>query len=113
MNATWTAGDSLGEKYQPSLVSDPRSCSFDNLSQTPTKSSINVENFTDFRKQHISKYLELQYHGDLTVDCVESLAFPYDLKDREYSKFLSIAKKWKTKGVKIFYINGNNKLEQL
>ena len=29
--ATWTAGDSLDRQYQPSLVSDPRSCSFDDL----------------------------------------------------------------------------------
>ena len=116
MNATWTAGDSLGGEYQPSLVSDPRSCSFDDLSITPTKSSIKVENFTDFRKQHISRYLELQYHGDLTVDCVESLAFPYDLKNNADTRniiALPIAEKWKAKGVKVYYIDKNFQLKEL
>ena len=65
------------------------------------------------KRKHISRYLELQYHGDLTIDCVESLTFPYDLKDGKYSKFLSIAEKWKDVGAKIFYIDDNYNLKQL
>lgn len=104
--ATWTAGDSLGEQYQPSLVSDPRSCSFDNMSRTPTSSSIQTKDLAKFKRDHISSYLELQYHGDLTIDCVESLTFPYDLKESSRSKYLAIAKKWKAAGAKIYYVAG-------
>lgn len=102
--ATWTAGDSLGETYQPSLVSDPRSCSFDNLSRTPTSATIQTSDLAQFKRDHISSYLELQYHGELTVDCVESLTFPYDLKDPSRSRYLNVAQKWKARGVKIYYV---------
>lgn len=102
--ATWTAGDSLGERFQPSLVSDPRSCSFDDLYNTPMSSSVQTSDLAKFKRDHISSYLELQYHGDLTIDCVESLTFPYDLKDPSRSRYLSVAQKWKAKGVKIYYV---------
>ena len=104
--ATWTAGDSLGKLYQPSLVSDPRSCSFDDMSDTPTSSSIQTSDLAKFKRKHISSYIELQYHGDLTIDCVESLTFPYNLKSPSRFRYLSIAQKWKTKGVKIYYVDG-------
>ena len=65
-----------------------------------------------FKRDHISSYLELQFHGDLTVDCVESLTYPYDLMESRYSKHLAIAKKWKAAGAKIYYI-ANGKLCQL
>lgn len=102
--ATWTAGDSLGERFQPSLVSDPRSCSFDDLYNTPMSSSVQTSDLAKFKRDHISSYLELQYHGDLTIDCVESLTFPYDLKDLSRSRYLSVAQKWKAKGAKIYYV---------
>lgn len=110
--ATWTAGDSLGMRFQPSLVSDPRSCSFDDLYNTPTSSSVQTSDLAKFKRDHISSYLELQYHGDLTIDCVESLTFPYDLKAPSRSRYLSVAQKWKAKGVKIYYIV-NGTLSQL
>ncbi len=110
--ATWTAGDSLGCTYQPSLVSDPRSCSFDNLYKTPNSGNIQTDDLVKFKRDHISSYLELQFHGDLTVDCVESLTYPYDLMESRYSKHLAIAKKWKAAGAKIYYIT-NGKLCQL
>ncbi len=111
--ATWTAGDSLRCKYQPSLVSDPRSCSFDNLYRTPDSGNIQTDNLVEFKKDHISNYLELQFHGDLTVDCVESLTYPYDLTESRYSNHLAIAKKWKAAGAKIYYIANNGTLCQL
>lgn len=110
--ATWTAGDSLGCTYQPSLVSDPRSCSFDDLYKTPNSGNIQTDDLVKFKRDHISRYLELQFHGDLTVDCVESLTYPYDLTESRYSRHLAIAKKWKAAGAKIYYI-ANGKLCQL
>lgn len=98
------AGDSLSERFQPTLVSDPKSCSFDNLYNTPDNDAIQTHDLAKFKRDHISSYLELQYHGDLTIDCVESLTFPYDLKDPSRSQFLKVAEKWKAAGAKIYYI---------
>jgi len=104
--ATWTAGDSLGQRYQPSLVSDPRSCSFDDLIKTPTSKNTQTSSFVQFERTHISSYLELQYHGELTVDCVESITFPYNLHEASRSKMLTVANKWKAAGVKVYYVDG-------
>lgn len=111
--ATWTAGDSLGERWQPSLCSDPKSCSFDDSSNTPTSRHIDVSDLAKFKRNHIARYLELQYHGNLTTDCVESLAFPYDLTSPSRSYEYNIAMKWKNKGVKVYYITSDGNLGQL
>lgn len=105
--ATWTAGDSLEVRYQPSLVSDPKACSFDDLYNTPTSIDIQTTNLVKFKKEHISSYLELQYHGQLTIDCIESITYPYDILDGSHDKFLKIAKEFKKKGASIYYIKGN------
>lgn len=105
--ATWTAGDSLGVRYQPSLVSDPKACSYDDFYNTPTSRNIQTTNLVEFKRQHISTYLELQYHGQLTVDCIESITYPYDILDGLHDKFLKIAKEFKKKGATIYYVKGN------
>lgn len=105
--ATWTAGDSLGVRYQPSLVSDPKACSYDDFYNTPTSSNIQTANLVEFKKKHISTYLELQYHGQLTVDCIESITYPYDILDGSHDIFLKVAKEFKKKGASIYYIKGN------
>ena len=105
--ATWTAGDSLGVIYQPSLVSDPKACSYDDFYNTPTSSNIQTANLVEFKKKHISSYLELQYHGQLTVDCIESITYPYDILDGSHDNFLKVAKEFKKKGASIYYIKGN------
>lgn len=105
--ATWTAGDSLGVRYQPSLVSDPKACSYDDFDNTPTSRNIQTTNLVEFKKRHILTYLELQYHGQLTVDCIESITYPYDILDGLHDKFLKIAKEFKKKGATIYYVKGN------
>lgn len=105
--ATWTAGDSLGVRYQPSLVSNPKACSYDDFYNTPTSSNIQTANLVEFKKKHISTYLELQYHGQLTVDCIESITYPYDILDGSHDNFLKVAKEFKKKGASIYYIKGN------
>lgn len=105
--ATWTAGDSLGVRYQPSLVSDPKACSYDDFYNTPTSSNIQTANLVEFKKKHISTYLELQYHGQLTVDCIESITYPYDILDGSHDIFLKVTKEFKKKGASIYYIKGN------
>ena len=111
--ATWTAGDSLCKRWQPSLCSDPKSCSFDDSYKTPTTKNENIIDLSIFKEDHIYSYLELQFHGDLTIDCVDSLAFPYDLTNPRYTKEYSTALKWKKIGVKIYFITESGDLGQL
>ena len=111
--ATWTAGDSLCLKWQPTLCSDPKACSFDNFIRTPKTRNIDTKDLEAFRERYIAAYIELQYHGQLTTDCVESIAFPYDLHSPYKGKALSIAEKWKKTGVKVFFRSKNGLLERL
>ena len=83
----------LGERYQPSLVTDPKAFSYDNMDERKLpKKGTDPSDMVDFRRNKISTYLELQFHGDVTIDCVESLTFPYDLTDQAKSKYLNYAK---------------------
>lgn len=109
--ATWTAGDSLGERWQPSLTTDPKSCSFDDYSGTPTSTTESITDLTAWKRKHICSYLELQYHGDLTVDCVESISYPYDLNDTKHATELSTALKWKAIGVKVYYLTSSGLMQ--
>lgn len=113
VTCAWTAGDSLGETYQPSLVTDPKAVSYDDMSEwrLPVKGT-QTDDMTKFRDEKISSYLELQFHGNVTIDCVESLTFPYDLASPDKSTYLGYAKKWKSIGVEVYYVK-NGKLEKM
>lgn len=115
---TWTAGDSLGCTYQPSLVSDPKAMSFDAMGdrgwKSPPLRGADVTDMGKFRNRYINSYLELQFHGEVTVECIESIAFPYDLLNSSAgSKYLSMAKRFKARGVKIYYMGDDGALHQL
>lgn len=110
---TWTAGDSLGETYQPSLVTDPKAVSYDDMSERKLpKLGTDTSNMANFRDNNIRSYLELQFHGDVTIDCVESLTYPYDLMDKARAKHLETAKKWQSIGAEVYYIK-NGMLKKL
>ena len=49
----------------------------------------------------------------IKTDCVESLAFPYDLTSASQLYEYNIAMKWKNKGVKVDYITSDGDLGQL
>lgn len=107
VTCTWTAGDSLCCDYQPSLVTDPKAVSFDKLgssrysSTRPPLAGDAVGSMADFRSAHISGYLELQYHGELTLDCVESVAFPYDLTKN--ARYMPLAQRLKARGIQVWH----------
>ena len=86
-------------------------CSDLSLRKLPTKGT-QVENMMEFRANNINSYLELQFHGDVTVDCVESLTYPYDLMDKAKAKHLKVAEQWKSIGAEVYYLK-NGKLEKL
>lgn len=100
---TWTFGDTLNkyralDQYvQPTLAVDPKIHSFDRLLDTiakgDCKSPINLRRLG-------AEYIEMQYHGKLTADCVESLVFN-DYPEKKLSK--NALKEWRKKGVDIYY----------
>ncbi len=110
---TWTAGDSLGEHYQPSLVTDPKAVSYDDIGELhlPPKST-QTANKENFRNDNIC-YLEQQFHGDVTIDCVEFLAYPYDLMEKSHVQHLATAKKWQGIGAEVYYIKGGKPEEAI
>jgi hypothetical protein len=104
--ATWTPADSLCCRYQPTLVSDPRACSYDDMrAQATMQEGEQIANLEKFKDKHIHGYLELQYHGDLTLDCVESISFPYNLMNEAYGNAKKIAEKCKEKGIPVYYMD--------
>ena len=109
--ATWTPSDSLGKQYQPTLVTDPKACGFDDREKYRLPLGMKGADYDKLFSKAISGYCELQYHGDLTMDCVESLSFPYDISKRPST--LAEAKKWKALGIKVYYLDSNDKLVEL
>lgn len=105
---TWTYDDSLGCQYQPSLCCDPKIESFDGaFSQGLSKSDFS--SLAKLENKGMSSYIELQYHGQLGVDAIESITFPknpitYNLCSEKTLKGFA------NSGARIFYIeNGKEK----
>ena len=75
--ATFTMEDSLHSGLNPSLTTDPQPSSFGDMriigSSTSPTSAIQCT------RDWASSYIELQYHGDLTLDCIESIYIPEDV----------------------------------
>ena len=117
VTCTWTAGDSLNCVYQPSLTTDPKAVSFDDMYdraggwRKPPISTTEIDKMSKILANNVRGYLELQYHGELTLDCVESVAFPYDLTQK--TKYLPLAKRLKARGIKVFYKDINDAIVQL
>ncbi len=107
VNCTWTFGDSLkanGAYYQPSLTSDPHIESFDRLykgSADDLLDNTNWDSLTDWILKTETRYIELQYHGLLTIDCVESMIFPSDPKALIGEE---LVKKLMGKGAELWYM---------
>lgn len=99
---TWTANDSLCEDYQPSLVSDPKLCSF-GKSMRRVRNIESIDRLAEVISDMCTRYIELQYHGLLDFSCVESVTFPNYDRFREYEKLVPRMKK--EFGVKVFYLN--------
>ena len=57
----------------------------------------NFESF--FNEGLIDRYIELQDHGDLTVDCIESILFPYRPNTPTDMETIRIAK---SKGILVY-----------
>lgn len=97
---TWTSGDSYGAIRQPSLTSDPKAYSYGNLSKVPRRGA-QTDDVAEFVKDYTKKkdYIEIQYHGKLTVGDIESVSFPYDVMN---SQNRNLAIELQNNGVKVY-----------
>ena len=119
VNATFTMGDSLDdyEFIAPSLVTDPK------ITSIAARNGRNIKcvDLNQFKGiQQASKkgiddmldempdvhYIELQYHGQLTMDCIESVTFAEKSEARVAKKAI---KKLLQKDIPCYIQNGNAK----
>ncbi len=125
VNCTWTFDDSLmmgagnmrGKYAQPSLVSDPKVESIDEalthyFGSDPSRyksidkwlESKDWNNLPDLQSKLETGYVELQFHGKLTIDDVESItlkASPEDVLGQD------LVDKLLDKGIELWYWNGS------
>ncbi len=109
VQCTWTFDDSLNsaqnsEYEQPSLTTNPQIASFDKCFEGSVEELLDSDwkNISKWKKQNGTLYIELQYHGRLTIDDVESITFKGKLEDKIG---LDLAKKLKSKGIEIWGID--------
>lgn len=74
--ATFTTSDSLGSELVPSLVTDPKISSIYKWNDGLLHKKANHTDIIESTGAYASQYIELQYHGMLTIDCVESVFIP-------------------------------------
>lgn len=99
--ATWTFDDSLGCTYQPSLVTDPKVESLD-------RENIEIkgapwESLYKLQREFSTSYIEMQYHGKLDIDCVESITFG---SNPEFCISKELIRKLLAKGIELWYRDG-------
>ena len=90
--ATFTTCDSLGSGLKPSLVTDPRTSSFYSIDRI-LRNSANHMSAIESTKAYASGYIELQYHGSLTLDCIESIFIPEKVLPKISSKVMDLMRK--------------------
>ena len=119
VQCTFTAADSLdGEgRYQPSLVSNPDASSFDSLSwkslnKAMPKNSGRCSTAEDFQYALGISYTELQYHGKLTIDDVESIVLGRAPQTGKFDDTIppDVARKLIKRGIKVFYVTIDDQL---
>lgn len=86
INATFTMGDSLDDSdvLTPSLVTDPKINSLASDERMKWQDNATLKAFSAAAKTSVTKackalcdtcYIELQYHGEVTADCIDSIVF--------------------------------------
>lgn len=74
--ATFTTSDSLGSGLHPSLTTDPKISSIVRWNNSLLHEKVDHTDIIKSTYTYASSYIELQYHGKLTLDCVESIYIP-------------------------------------
>ena len=92
--ATFTMQDSLGSYLHPSLCSDPKISSFNPYaSKSIVERTIDTTSAIKATKEFARGYIELQYHGVLTPECVESVFIPQDVLSKLNADTLQLIKR--------------------
>ena len=74
---TFTMEDSLNSGLNPSLTTDPFPTSASSINRIVTGKPLTSA--IEATRNWAQSYIELQYHGDLTLDCIESIFIPEDV----------------------------------
>ena len=77
--ATFTMEDSLSSCLVPSLTTDPKITSFGSYNKSILHQTADHASVVESTRAYASSYIELQYHGKLTLDCIESVFIPEDV----------------------------------
>ena len=111
VNVTFTLEDSLSSGLAPSRINDPKLTS---SSKSNVDSVLRMTNFKDVvgaTKDIAYSYIELQYHGDLTLDMIESIYIPWRVRQKIPAATID---KMKATGAKLFStILDSNGVEKL
>lgn len=111
VNVTFTLEDSLSSGLAPSRINDPKLTS---SSKWNVDSVLKMTNFKDVvgaTRDIASSYIELQYHGDLTLDMIESIYIPWRVRQKIPAATID---KMKATGAKLFStILDSNGVEKL
>lgn len=99
VNPTFTLMDSLGSGLAPSLVRDPKLTSAYEWYIKRVLKMTDFKDVVDATRSISSSYIELQYHGDLTLDMVESIYIPWRVKEKIPATTID---KMRATGAKIF-----------
>lgn len=92
--ATFTMEDSLGSYLHPSLCSDPKISSFNPYaSKSIVERTIDTTSAIKATEEFARGYIELQYHGMLTPECVESVFIPQSVLRKLNADTLQLIKK--------------------
>ena len=103
---TYTIGDSLGYAYDKEIIAgnadNPRANGIyiDDLRYIFDSLSSNNLTLSSFLKECSSSYFELQYHGELTTDCISEVCFTERMPSKEVVDIL------KSKNIKVFIMQG-------
>jgi hypothetical protein len=101
VNATFSIGDSLFSSARPSLVTDPKLTSFlhdhkviKDIISEKTGSALDFMMWVT-RSKESKSYVELQYHGELGIDAIESLFIPEEFLAQLKSTLMPFKGKFK------------------
>lgn len=110
VNPTFTLMDSLGSDLAPSLVRDPKLTSAYAWGVKKVLEMTNFQDIVEATREIARSYIELQYHGDLTLDMIESIYIPWRVREKISPATLE---KMRATGAKIFSTELENGVEKL
>lgn len=99
VNVTFTLYDSLSSGFAPSKVSNPKLTSAYGWGVDAVTKMTDFKDVVKATHDIASGYIELQYHGDLTLDMIESIYIPWETKQKIPT---AVIEKMRATGAKLF-----------